>query len=138
MTLLRVAFFSLGLCLAGCAAPPSPPSAAPPAAIEQPTLTQTGTASWYGSEHQGRITASGERFDMNSLTAAHRTLPFNTVVRVTNVANQRTVTVRINDRGPAVRTRIIDLSSRAASVLALGEGTAEIRLEVFASDQSGK
>jgi rare lipoprotein A len=132
--LLRVAFLTLGSCLAGCAATPPLPTPAS-ASIDWAAFTQTGAASWYGSDHQGRITASGERFDMNALTAAHRTLPFNTIVRVTNLANQKTVTVRINDRGPFVGARIIDLSSRAARDLALGEGTGEIRLEVFASDQ---
>ncbi len=136
MTLMRGVLLILGLCLAGCAT--VPPAAPPPSVVEQPTFSETGLASWYGANHQGKVTAQGERFDMNKLTAAHRSLPLDTVVRVTNVANQKTVKVRINDRGPYVRSRIIDLSSRAAQALAIGEGgAAAVRLEVFASDQAG-
>jgi rare lipoprotein A len=76
-----------------------------------------GTASWYGQKFHGRRTSSGERFDMNDLTAAHQTLPFGTRVRVRNVANGREVVVRINDRGPRMRDRIIDLSKAAAAAL---------------------
>jgi rare lipoprotein A len=76
-----------------------------------------GKASWYGARFHGRRTSSGERFDMNELTAAHETLPFGTRVRVRNVANGREVVVRINDRGPRVRNRIIDLSKSAAAAL---------------------
>lgn len=115
--------------------PPPPP---PPVAAEQPTFAETGTASWYGRDHQGKKTAAGEKFDMNKLTAAHRTLPLNTTVRVTNIQNRKTVKVRINDRGPYVKSRIIDLSSRAARALAIAaDGTAQVRVEVFASDQGG-
>ncbi|NNU43791.1 septal ring lytic transglycosylase RlpA family protein [Ramlibacter montanisoli] len=78
-----------------------------------------GRASWYGPGFQGRRTASGERFDMNELTAAHRTLPFGTRVRVRNERNGREVVVRINDRGPWIRDRIIDLSKAAAAALDL-------------------
>ncbi|HEX3501376.1 MAG TPA: septal ring lytic transglycosylase RlpA family protein, partial [Stellaceae bacterium] len=135
MAHMRGVFFILGLCLAGCAA--VPPAAPPPPAAEQPSFTETGTASWYGRAHHGRITAQGERFDMNKLTAAHRTLPLNTTVRVTNVANRKMVKVRINDRGPYVKSRIIDLSARAARELGIAEnGAAEVRIEVFASDQA--
>ncbi len=76
-----------------------------------------GKASWYGPGFHGRRTASGERFDMNELTAAHRTLPFGTKVRVRNEHNGREVVVRINDRGPRIRDRIIDLSKAAADAL---------------------
>lgn len=76
-----------------------------------------GRASWYGPGFQGRRTASGERFDMNELTAAHRTLPFGTRVRVRNERNGREVVVRINDRGPWIRDRIIDVSKAAADAL---------------------
>ena len=76
-----------------------------------------GRASWYGSKFHGRRTSSGERFDMNDLTAAHATLPFGTQVRVRNVTNGREVVVRINDRGPRLRDRIIDLSKAAAAAL---------------------
>jgi rare lipoprotein A len=102
----------------------------------KPVFTQVGMASWYGKAHHHRRTASGERFDMRAMTAAHRTLDFDTVVRVTNLENGRTVKVRINDRGPYVRGRIIDLSSKAASVLDMKEdGEAKVRLEVYAEDQ---
>ena len=78
-----------------------------------------GKASWYGPGFHGKRTASGERFDMNDLTAAHRTLPFGTLVRVRNVQNGLEVVVRINDRGPWFRNRIIDLSKAAAAALDL-------------------
>jgi rare lipoprotein A len=78
-----------------------------------------GKASWYGSRFQGKRTASGERFDMNELTAAHRTLPFGSLVRVRNTQNGREVVVRINDRGPQASDRIIDLSKAAATALDL-------------------
>jgi rare lipoprotein A (peptidoglycan hydrolase) len=135
---LRVAALALLAAASACTAvpPPAPPA---PAAVEQPTYAETGIASWYGRDHQGKKTAAGERFDMNQLTAAHRTLPLNTTVRVTNIDNQKTVKVRINDRGPYVRTRIIDLSSRAARALDIvDDGTAKVRLEVFASDQDAE
>ena len=94
---------------------------------------QTGKASWYGPHFQGKETASGETFNMNDLTAAHRKLPLGTIVRVTNVANGKQVTVRINDRGPVYRSRIIDLSSKAAKLLGLrGVGVQTVHLEVVA------
>jgi len=90
---------------------------------------ETGMASWYGYPYHGRPTASGEIYDMNKLTAAHRKLPFNTWVRVENLANHRKIDVRINDRGPFVRGRIIDLSRAAAlGIDMLGSGTAKVRL----------
>ena len=93
---------------------------------------EVGVASWYGNEFHGRPTSSGEVFDTNDLTAAHRSLPFGTLVMVTNLANDRSVVVRINDRGPFVRGRIIDLSYAAARVLGLvGPGTGRVRLEVL-------
>ncbi|PAU57747.1 septal ring lytic transglycosylase RlpA family protein [Pseudomonas indica] len=89
-----------------------------------------GKASYYGSRHHGRRTASGERFDQNALTAAHRTLPFGTRVRVTNLNNARTVVVRINDRGPYGRGRIIDLSFKAAQQLdMIRTGIVPVRVE---------
>jgi rare lipoprotein A len=104
----------------------------------KPSFAQVGMASWYGKAHHRHRTASGERFDMRAMTAAHRTLDFDTVVRVTNLENGRTVKVRINDRGPYVRSRIIDLSSKAASALDMKEdGEAKVRLEVYAEDQTG-
>lgn len=93
---------------------------------------QTGYASWYGGHFHGRQTANGETFDTNQLTAAHRTLPFNSIVRVTNIKNERSVVVRINDRGPFVDNRIIDLSRAAADVIGLtAAGVGMVRLEVL-------
>lgn len=90
---------------------------------------QTGRASWYGKRFNGRRTANGERFDMHALTAAHKTLPLASFVRVTNAENNKSVVVRINDRGPYVRGRVIDLSYAAARELGLehvGTGRVEI------------
>ncbi len=92
---------------------------------------QRGYASWYGPKFNGRLTASGEVFDMHALTAAHRTLPFGTWVEVTDLDNGRKITVRINDRGPFVRHRIIDLSYGAAQALGMiGPGTARVALRI--------
>lgn len=94
--------------------------------------SETGMASWYGKEHHRKRTASGERYDMYKLTAAHRTLPFGTRVKVTNLSNGKTVVVRINDRGPSVKNRILDLSWKAARMLDMIEaGIARVRLEVL-------
>ncbi len=93
---------------------------------------ETGVASWYGQEFHGRPTSSREVFDMNDMTAAHRTLPFGTYVMVTNLANDRSAVVRINDRGPFVRGRTIDLSYAAARVLGIvGPGTSRVRIETL-------
>lgn len=119
--------------LAGCAAPPPPAPAPQP---EQAFFSAQGVASWYGPSHQGKPTADGERFDQHAMTAAHRSLPFDTVLRVTNLENGRTVKVRVNDRGPYVKGRIIDLSAAAGAALGMREdGVATVRLEAFASDQ---
>lgn len=94
---------------------------------------ETGIASYYAHEFHGRTTASGETYDENELTAAHRTLPFGTRVRVTNLANQRSIVVRINDRGPFVEGRIVDVSYAAARRLDFIEaGLTSVRLEVLA------
>ncbi|MEA3086173.1 MAG: rare lipoprotein [Paraburkholderia sp.] len=91
---------------------------------------QTGRASWYGRGFHGRRTANGERYDMHALTAAHRTLPLGSYVRVTNPATSRSVIVRINDRGPYARGRVIDLSMAAASALDMRHaGTARVTIE---------
>ena len=96
-----------------------------------PGETETGQASWYGAD-QGRQTASGERFDPDALTAAHRHLPFGTVVRVTNQLNGKSVDVRINDRGPWRHGRILDLSSAAADILDMKRaGTVPVTLLVL-------
>lgn len=93
---------------------------------------QTGTASFYADKFEGTLTASGQKYHHNKLTAAHKTLPFGTRVRVTNLANNETVEVEINDRGPYVETRIIDLSKAAAEKLGfVNQGLADIRLEVI-------
>jgi rare lipoprotein A len=92
---------------------------------------EAGIASWYGHPYHGRASASGEVYDMEQLTAAHRTLPFGTLVRVENLTNGLSVEVRINDRGPFVDGRIIDLSRAAArEIRMLGPGTAQVRLHV--------
>jgi len=108
------------------------------ARAERPARVQTGVASYYGGEHTGARTASGERFDPKSMTAAHRTLPFGTRVRVTNLANGRSVVVRVNDRGPFRKSRIVDVSRAAAAELRMiASGTAKVRLEVIGEVASG-
>jgi rare lipoprotein A (peptidoglycan hydrolase) len=93
---------------------------------------ETGQASWYGEGFDGRLSASGEIFNMRGLTAAHRRLPFGTAVRVTNLANGRSVVVRINDRGPQPPSRVIDLSFAAARHLRIVRpGRARVRLDVL-------
>jgi rare lipoprotein A len=108
--------------------PPSPlPRPEPPASGEL-----SGIASYYGDPHDGRPTANGEIFDKHAMTAAHRTLPFNTRVRVDDLDNHRSVDVRVNDRGPFIPGRIIDLSEEAGKRLGLiGPGTARVRLEIL-------
>jgi rare lipoprotein A len=97
---------------------------------EQPNYDKTGVASWYGPQFHRRMTSNGEWFDMNELTAAHATLPLPSYAKVTNLENGRTVVVRINDRGPFVGTRIIDMSRRSAEVLGYKpKGTAKVRVQ---------
>ncbi|WP_244814717.1 septal ring lytic transglycosylase RlpA family protein [Caballeronia sp. Lep1P3] len=94
------------------------------------SFEQKGKASWYGRLFHGRKTASGEKYNMNAMTAAHRTLPLASWVRVTNESNHKTVVVKINDRGPYVRGRVIDLSYAAASALGMsGAGTQKVKIE---------
>lgn len=146
---------AIALMLSGCASrrpaanPPAPvpvPQPLPPG--QQPTLrppqgtsgvsgqyqyTEQGTASWYGAQFNGRRTSDGEIYNMFQYTAAHRTLPFGAVVQVTNLNNGKQVEVRINDRGPFVGNRIIDLSySAAVAIGMIGTGTAPVRLDVIA------
>jgi rare lipoprotein A len=105
----------------------------PPAAAEEKIFKAIGqgVASYYGTELAGNRTASGERFNPNGLTAAHRTLPLGTRLRVTNVANGRSVIVRVNDRGPFVGSRLIDVSLGAArEIQMIRSGTARVRLEL--------
>jgi rare lipoprotein A len=121
--LLGVTACSL-LVAAACARPPRSPA-------EVSSFRQVGEASWYGPDFHGKITASGERYNMLLMTAAHPTLPFNTLVKVTNLQNGRTAVVRINDRGPFLKGRILDLSYGAARALgAHTSGVISVRLEV--------
>lgn len=91
-----------------------------------------GKASWYGESFHGKPTANGEQFDQDELTAAHQTLPLPSVVRVTNLENGRSVTLRVNDRGPFVRGRILDVSRKAARLLKFqGKGTTQVRIELL-------
>jgi rare lipoprotein A len=93
---------------------------------------QVGLASWYGEPHHGQPTASGEIYDMTQLTAAHRTLPLGTQLRVVNLENGRVVRVRVNDRGPYIDGRILDLSREAARALDMEQrGLATVKLEVI-------
>jgi rare lipoprotein A len=123
---------ALGAIVVGLAfAPGCGPKRAPEPDPVRRGWTQEGIASWYGKPYHGRKTASGERYDMHELTAAHRTLPFGTRVRVVRLDNGRDVVVRITDRGPFHEGRIIDLSKRAAREIGLIEpGTARVRIEV--------
>ena len=105
------------------------------AALASPDYQAVGAASWYGEPFHGRKTASGERFDMNMATAAHRTLPFGSIVEVTNLDNDKTVKVRINDRGPFHGSRLIDLSREAADQLGFRhKGMAKVRVRVVGDD----
>ncbi len=105
------------------------------ACSSQPSGTDSsssGQASWYGAYHHGKKTASGERFNQNALTAAHRTLAFGSTVKVTNTLNNKSVTVRINDRGPYSKGRIIDLSRAAAQKInMINSGVAPVRIQVL-------
>jgi len=123
--------------------PPPPPAveapaetarvpAPPPLDSVKPLLVQVGKASWYGAPFHNRKAANGETYDMNALTAAHLTLPLNSIVRVTNMKSGQTVTVRITDRGPFVEDRIIDLSAAAAKAIDVWRrGVAMVKLEVL-------
>ena len=130
--------------LTGCASQPPtssiptppPPTAPQPPSASEPFFTQTGLASFYGRGHDGKITANGESFDHQDFTAAHRTLAFGTMVRVTNLDNGQAVTVKITDRGPFIRGRIIDVSLAAARALGLQDrGVTRVRLEAFRASQ---
>ena len=116
-----LSLFALLSLLAGCASTDI---------IDPHGYDQTGVASYYGAKHHGKRTASGEPFNQNSLTAAHRQLPFGTRVKVTNLKNDESVVVRINDRGPYARSRLIDLSQKAAEQLGmLRAGVVPVRVE---------
>lgn len=117
------------------AAPPPPAPQTGPAAVREPparTPAIVGKASWYGAFHHGRRTASGEIFDMRAHTAAHRTLPLGTRLRIRNLANGKSVDVRINDRGPVIRSRIIDVSHGVAVALdAVAAGVFPVELTIL-------
>lgn len=142
--------FAALLALTGCGrkksrlpSPPPPPRSsgpgsrnAPSPAVPAPSpgTTERGVASWYGKPYDGRAAADGEIYDMEQLVAAHRTLPFQTMVRVRNLANDKTVDVRIIDRGPFVAGRIIDLSHAAARAIELiGPGFGPVELTILSS-----
>lgn len=130
-------FALLVLAMAGCAHKKHVRIPPPPAA-PQVGSTETGLASWYGHPYHGRAAADGEIYDMETLVAAHRTLPFNTWVRVVNLTNSKSVDVRIIDRGPFVDGRIIDLSHAAAEAIdMIGPGTAQVRLEIIRMPELG-
>jgi rare lipoprotein A len=96
---------------------------------------ETGIASWYGPDFHGKITANGELYDMNQVTAAHKTLPMPCLVRVTNLDNGRTIVVRVNDRGPYARGRVLDMSRRGAQLLGYEKtGTAKVRVQIMAKE----
>ena len=114
---------------------PAPTSGGKTAPSVRAGDSQNGYASWYGEPYHGRRAANGEVYDMNQLTAAHLTLPFGTITKVVNLENNRSVTVRITDRGPFVKGRIIDLSYAAArEIEMIGPGTALVRLEILSAN----
>jgi rare lipoprotein A len=98
-----------------------------------------GNASWYGPAFHGKLTSNGERYNMYDMTAAHKTLPMNTIVKVTNLRNGLSAVVRINDRGPFIDTRIIDLSKSAAKKIEMiGSGTSSVRLEILGFESKNR
>ena len=146
--LLRIggALLALAAAAGACAVkeiPPEPSATAPASAViaeaarppaQAPGLIsrETGTAGWYGRDLHGRKTASGELFNMNASSAAHRTLPLGTIIRVVNLDNSKSITTAITDRGPFVRSRVLDLSYGAARELGfLSQGTARVRIETL-------
>jgi rare lipoprotein A len=135
VTLLVMALAFTFSTVTGCARKTSAhvPSSVKPAPIGE---TETGIASWYGVPYNGRRSANGEVYDMEKLTAAHRSLPFDTWVEVTNLANQKSVDVRITDRGPFVKGRIIDLSLAAAREIDMvAAGTVRVKIKVIPKKQ---
>jgi rare lipoprotein A len=150
---LLMSVVALGL-LAACAAEKKPGPATPGAGLglykvgkpyqvdgiwyyphEDMNYDETGIASWYGEQFHGRYTANGEVFDLNSLTAAHHTLPLPSIVEVTNLENGRSIQLRVNDRGPFARGRIIDVSQRAAQLLGFDRnGTAKVHVRILTTE----
>ncbi len=139
-------FLVMSMALSASAKDGNPTGPPPPATGKAPPSTstksksmakprhwyQTGVASWYGTKFQGRTTAGGERFDMNRMTCAHRSLPMGTWLRVTNLKNHKTAFVRVNDRGPVPEDRIVDLSYAAAQAVGLA-GLGQVKLEPISS-----
>jgi rare lipoprotein A len=120
------------------AQPPSPNSEPSPEKVAdvKPLLTEIGVASWYGSPYHNRRSSNGEVYDMNGMTAAHRTLPLNSIVRVTNLSTRHSAIVRITDRGPFIGERILDLSVAAAKAVDVwAAGTAWVKMEVLETPQ---
>lgn len=116
----------LVVAITACSTPKTPTTS-----FKKTASTFTGTTSWYGRKFNGRRTASGERFNMHKLTAAHRTLPFGTVLEITNLENDKKIFVTVNDRGPFIKNRVLDLSYAAAKELDfIRTGTARIRARV--------
>ncbi|MDI1302575.1 MAG: septal ring lytic transglycosylase RlpA family protein [bacterium] len=116
--------------MAGCASRPS--NTTPTATKKWVGFTEKGQASYYGAKHQGKKTASGEPFKQELKTAAHKTIPFGAMVKVTNVENDKSVVVRVNDRGPFVSGRIIDLSSSAFNAIgSTAKGMLKVEIEVI-------
>jgi len=131
--LLLIMLLAVAACTGGEALH-APPVAAEllPAPVPDQVYRETGIAAWYGKELHGKKTASGELFDMNALTAAHRTLPLGTLIRVTNLDNFKSIKVRITDRGPFIRNRVLDLSLGAARELGFAaQGTVRVKIETL-------
>jgi len=126
--------FALGITATVVASPPPAKAPATPSSAAKHRWFQIGSASWYGGRFQGKKTANGELFDMNALTCAHRELPLGSWVRVTNLRNQKTVFLRVNDRGPMAESLIVDLSYAAAQKLGIA-GLGKVKVEqVSAND----
>lgn len=122
---------ALVVALSGRSVAEPPACVATMATASPQSSNESGLASWYGEERQGKLTANGEVFDMNGLTAAHREFPMGTKVKVTNLKNHRTLILRINDRGPGIAGRVIDVSMAAAKNLGfLHSGLVPVELEV--------
>jgi len=129
-----VVLFCAALVVAGCAKKKPRVTRVPPAPAPPAGSTERGIASWYGKPYDGRAAADGEIYNMETMVAAHRTLPFQTMVRVRNLTNDKTVDVRIIDRGPFVSNRVIDLSHAAAVAVGLiGSGIAQVELTILSS-----
>ena len=131
---MRIVVLLAAVVVSGCALAPTPPEPPEPPleCAEVSRYSEEGTASWYGDSHHGKTTANGERFDMHAMTAAHRRLPMGTEVKVTNLRNSREATLRINDRGPYARGRILDVSRKGAEQLGFTDaGIARVRIETL-------